>query len=88
MLLAVIASLAILGMALLIKSMFSEKISEFRNPFFYIIGIFTILYIGAALFVSYRIQAYSAGAQDQTFNINTSNYSVSEPVTPVDLSTP
>lgn len=83
---AILVSLIILGLAYLLQKM--EGVIEFRNVLFVIVGIFFILYIAAAIFVSYNIKAYSA----QTTQVNGSNqtnstYIYEEPVNPSDLST-
>jgi uncharacterized membrane protein len=57
--LALIAAIAILGFALLLRK-FEESSREFKKPFWIIVGIFFALYIGATIFISYRINVYSA----------------------------
>lgn len=50
----VIIAMVILGLALLIRS-FVNPIIELQKPFFIIVGIFLVLYIGAVIFVSSRV---------------------------------
>ncbi|MDF1497524.1 MAG: hypothetical protein P1P90_05710 [Patescibacteria group bacterium] len=57
--LALLAAIVVLGFALLIRQ-FEESSREFKKPFWIIVGIFFALYIGATIFISYRINVYSA----------------------------
>ncbi len=52
-------AILILGFALLIKR-FEESTRELKKTFFIIIGLFFVLYIGATIFISYRLNVYSA----------------------------
>ncbi len=57
--LALLAAIVILGFALLLRQ-FEESSREFKKPFLIIVGIFFVLYIGATIFISYRINVFSA----------------------------
>lgn len=57
--LALLAAILVLGFALLIKQ-FEESSREFKKPFWIIVGLFFVLYLGATIFISYRIKVYSA----------------------------
>jgi RsiW-degrading membrane proteinase PrsW (M82 family) len=57
--LALLIAILILGFALLIRR-FEENTRELKNTFWMIIGLFFILYIGATIFISYRLNVYSA----------------------------
>lgn len=86
MFLNITIALAVLGLALLIRSFANRNAIETRNPFFVIVGIFLLLYMGAAIFLSYRMGAFSA----ETKNLNHSNGDatiIDEPFEETDLST-
>ncbi len=59
MLLAVAVSIAILGLALLIRSVAGTAI-EARRPFLMIVGFFMVLYVFAAAFVTTQLNAVHA----------------------------
>ncbi len=83
---AILVSLIILGLAYLLQK--AEPIIEFRNILFIIVGIFLVLYIAAAIFVSYKIKGYTAQVEQSTgLNTGSSTYIYEEPVNPTDLST-
>ena len=85
---ALFVAIAILGLAILIKTVFENGVIELRKPFILIVGIFLALYIGAILFVSSRIGAFSQEKTQLSGNDSSGNvYVVDEPVTEVDLST-
>ncbi|MBD3281203.1 hypothetical protein GF391_00465 [Candidatus Uhrbacteria bacterium] len=83
--LALLAALVILGFALLIRKM-EESSREFKKPFFIVIGIFLILYIGATIFISYNISVYSAEIDDSPGN-NSRIKIIDQDFTPVDMRT-
>ncbi len=88
MLLNITIALAILGLALLIRSFADKNAIEARNPFFVIVGIFLLLYVGAALFISYRMGALSAEPQTVGDAKNCDGVRViDEPLVETDLST-
>lgn len=81
-------ALALLGIALLIRSLFSDRNVELRKPFMIIVGVFLALYVGAALFMSSRITAFSQEKKSVTNDDGTgTTYVVEEPLQEVDLST-
>lgn len=83
---AILVSLIILGLAYLLQK--AEPVIEFRNILFIIVGIFLVLYIAAAIFVSYKIKGYSAQVEQSTgLNSGSSTFIYEEPVNPTDLST-
>ncbi len=82
----ILVSLVILGLAYLIRK-FADEIVEVRNTFFIIIGIFIVLYVGAAIFVSYNLKAWSAQRQDSPFTNDPSAYAKQDTIKEVDLST-
>ncbi len=86
MFLNITVALAILGLALLIRSFADKNAIETRNPFFVIVGIFLLLYIGAAIFLSYRMGAWSAVTQNLGSEAQETSI-VNEPLQEVDLST-
>jgi len=83
---AVLVSLVILGLAYLVRK-FMDEIVEVRNTFFIIIGIFLVLYVGAAIFVSCNLKAWSAERQDSPFTNDPSAYAQQDAFKEVDLST-
>lgn len=83
---AVLVALVILGLAYLVRN-FLDEIVEVRNTFFIIIGIFLVLYVGAAIFVSYNLKAWSAQRQDSPFANDNSAYAQQDTIKEVDLST-
>jgi len=83
--LALLAAIVILGFALLIKQ-FEESSREFKKPFWIIVGIFFILYIGATIFVSYNISVYSAEI-GTTENTNDGIKIIDNDFKPVDMRT-
>ncbi|MFA6160633.1 MAG: hypothetical protein WCT54_01045 [Patescibacteria group bacterium] len=83
---ALSVSLAVLGLAYLIRSMHTAF--EVRNTFFLIIGAFLILYIGAVIFVTYNIKAWGAEKLINPANsTGDSSYTYDEPLKPVDMTT-
>jgi len=64
----------ILGFALLIKQ-FEPSTREFAKPFLIIVALFFVLYIGATIFISYRINVYSA-EQSNFNNTKTENVKI------------
>ncbi len=83
--LALLIAILILGFALLIRR-FEENTRELKNTFWMIIGLFFILYIGATIFISYRLNVYSAESIPSTKtdgNIKIINNSFQ----PIDLTT-
>lgn len=83
--LALLAALVILGFALLIRKM-EESSREFKKPFFIVIGIFLILYIGATIFISYNISVYSAETDHAA--VKTGDVKIiDQDFTPVDMRT-
>jgi|GEM_PF-1710266 len=85
---ALFVALAILGLAILIATVFQDGIVELHKPFIIIVGIFLAMYIGAVLFVSSHIDVFSKEktqiASDQSSG---STYVIDEQVKEVDLST-
>jgi len=79
-------SACILGLALLIRSLFSDNLFEFKKPFLIIVGVFLIAYLSAVIFISYRTNAW--GAVPQTASPSTqSPYITEDKLQPVDLTT-
>lgn len=88
MLWAILISLAVLGIAYLISEL-ADSAVEPRNTFFLVIGVFLVIYIGAAIFVSYRVKAWSAEKTRllNPFGNGSPSYIYEEPIHPVDLGT-
>lgn len=83
---AILVSLIVLGIAYLIQK--AEPIIEVRNAMYIIAGVFLVLYIAAAIFVSYRVKAWSAEKIKAPGNSQVdSTYIYEETVNPTDLST-
>jgi len=85
---ALFVAIAILGLAILIKTVFEDGVVELRQPFIIIIGIFLAIYAGAVLFVSSRIDVFSKDKSQITGDQTSGSvYVVDEPLKEVDLST-
>lgn len=83
---AILISLIILCLAYILKK--AEQVFEVRNTMFVIVGVFLVLYIAAAVFVSYNIKAWSAEKTKVSGTIpGDSTYVYEETVNPTDLST-
>ncbi len=87
MLINLVIAIAILGLALLIRSCANGNMVETRNPFLIIVGTFLTLYLGAALFLAYRMGAWSAEKQPAPGSSGDQTYVIIEPVKNADLST-
>lgn len=83
--LALLIAILILGFAFLIKR-FEENTRELKKTFFIIIGLFFILYIGATIFISYRLNVYSAESIPSLQN-NDSIKIINDSFQPIDLTT-
>lgn len=84
--LEVIIALAVLGLALLIRS-FADQVVELHKPFLIVIGIFLVLYIGAALFISYRAGSAWSATQNQITSGSDGDYSSDQPINQADYTT-
>lgn len=83
---AILISLIILVLAFIIQK--AEPLIEVRNAMFIIAGVFLILYIAAAIFVSYNIKAWGAEKTKVAGTTQSdSTYIYEETVNPTDLST-
>jgi uncharacterized membrane protein YjjP (DUF1212 family) len=83
--LALLIAILILGFAFLIKH-FEESTRELKKTFFIIIGLFFILYVGATIFISYRLTVYSAESIPSTKNDGNIKI-INNSFQPVDLTT-
>ena len=83
---AILVSLVVLGITYLIRN-FVDEVVEFRSSFFVVIGIFFILYIGAAIFVSYNLKSTNAEIQSSAQTGSDATYSRVDPVQNIDLTT-
>ena len=85
---ALFVAIAILGLAILIKTVFENGVVELRQPFIIIVVIFLAIYAGAVIFVSSRIDVFSKDKPQITGDQTSGNvYVVDEPLKEVDLST-
>lgn len=83
---AISVSLIILVLAYIVHK--AEPLIEVRNAMFIIAGVFLILYIAAAIFVSYNIKAWGTEKIKVTGTTQSdSSYIYEETVNPTDLST-
>lgn len=81
----VIIALAILGLALLIRS-FVSQVVELDKPFLIIVGIFLILYIGATLLISSRVGNAWSASNHLTSSAN-DKYSTEQRIEQIDYTT-
>lgn len=82
---AILTSITVVALAYLIKS-FANEVFEFRNSFFAIIGLFLILYIGAAIFVNYSLKQADA-KKISPGQFDDQAYVIDQPIQELDLST-
>ncbi|MFA6446938.1 MAG: hypothetical protein WCW31_01630 [Patescibacteria group bacterium] len=82
----VIIALAVLGLALLIRS-FAGGAMELHKPFFIVVGIFLVLYIGATILISSRIGNAWGAPQNQISSSSNTGYSSEQPINQIDYTT-